>query len=280
MLVTAADIVDLLVSTAKAREYVLGSELGQAIRARFPELDFKRQFGALSSFIQRHCEGEIVRLGSQSGADDIYTHTSRAGTVNLGNTSAARGQSAVTLWQAFSNPSRRERVVVDHTTGQIVVLQPDAEAQSSEVVPQLTDADHRQIARAFLPELEERSRQDFEAALQEPSYWQTWLRLMQRGSAAQHERWKEFRKERILDSFRQRLSRLGVGESMIEAATSALLRSIRSTPYAGSRSVQPSASTAALHALVHSAIDRMSEKELRLLWLPLGGVLDALNGRR
>lgn len=262
------EIASFIIETAKKSDTVLGSQLGAALRDQFPGLDLKNKFGGLMNFIRGHCDGELVWI-EKRGGDDVLAHRSKA--------EGAHMQTMASAWLAFTNPNVHQRVAVKAESGQVRAFTHDEELKGWISVSPLTTEDYKEMARGFLPEVDAGERAAFEAAISETNFWHSWSSLISRSRQTDlFKKWMSYRGARIDALFQERLKKQGFSEHATHLATRALLASKKipvpaPTPYR-QRSVDVS-----LRSMIHRAVDRLSESDLRQLWLPVGVVLDSID---
>ncbi len=148
-------------------------------------------------------------------------------------------------------------------------------------------AEQRTIAESFLPNIPDVARQPFEGALAERSFWSKWTMAFR--SVADQSifiNWMKWRHDRIMSLFEERLRADNISDAAISTAVAEIKNSKQAKSAPGNTSTQsvPGPSGRApdmpLRALAHSALDLMSEAEIRSIWLPFGVVADACRRTR
>jgi hypothetical protein len=157
-------------------------------------------------------------------------------------------------------------------------------------VEKLSLEEHRAIAEEFLPKLPESARQPFEAALKEQeAFWPKWTAAFQRlADRSVYIEWMKWRHDRIILLFEERLRTGQLSAKAVSTAVSELRESKQDKGPLNASAVPPigpvmpatlrtafHAPDAQLRALARSALDLMSEDEIRRIWLPLGAMADA-----
>jgi hypothetical protein len=276
--------------TLEIRRQATGATLGAAIRASYPDVDLKLAYGGLRHFISTYCSESVVRTPTDGG-DDVYSLIDGAES---------------TPWDAFNNPSIAAQLAVHASTGELHVVESETPLPDGCVaVGKLTREDYRDMASRFLEFLPQDARPQFEEALTHDNFWPRWTSVLRHHSSEPVYRdWGSWRLTEITRLFTQRLVDAELSPDVITAATTNLTQSRDKTLLARRQSAPSSQAEGrkpdnrmpsrlgeqkdrwtrtdgpSLHDLVHTVIDRMTEDEVRRLWLPVGVVIDAVNQSR
>lgn len=286
-----ASLAKLMEQICLASDTVLGSDLGNAARIRFPDLNLRLQFGGLRKFIQDYCAGQIIYVRAQGG-DGVYAHVSKVG---CDARAAEIPTSTPTAWATLVDPNVDARLAVDPVLGSVHVCAGNDEIPESLIrVDKISLEDHRAIAKGFLPLTPVASRSSFESALGEDQFWPKWTAAFKTLSDRDvYAGWMNWRHEKLIALFEARLRSANLADDAIAFATSELQKSkqvksalAKSTPGIGTSRPRGSASysshsrmgepDARLRELAHSVINSMSDGDIRRIWLPFGAVTDAL----
>jgi hypothetical protein len=284
-------MVKLIEQMCLENETVLGTNLGNAIKVRFPDLNLKLQFGGLRKFIQDYCAGQVVYVRAQGG-DGVYAHSSKAD-------SEARREPkptpASTAWAALVDPNVHTQLAVDPALGSLHVYAAGEDLPEALIrVDKISLEEHRAVAKGFLPQTPVASRNLFEGALSDDEFWRKWTTAFRSlGDREIFENWMKWRYERIIALFEERLR----SASLSDAAVAFAVGELRKSKQAKSASTKSALAVATtrfgrsagdlptdrlgvpdipLRELAHSAINFMSDGEIRRIWLPLGAVADVL----
>jgi len=283
---TIDEIVSVAVDAARRRPVVLGSYLGYAIKSKFPNVNLKVQFGSLRQFVEKNCSGRIAWIGKH-GLDDEYRCEEASTPASSVAVASAR------FWSVFSDPRLSETLWIRCDTGDLSIApQTHSESQPWAKIEPLSVDDHRKIVTDFLQNIEPANRPSFEAIAKTPDFWSPWSReLRTHENGKYQEAWLRFRIEQIASGFKDRAISAGAQDKATAAAIAVLeasrkdLRKAR-TGFEPRRAQYPyptqlggASSGSSLQDVAVSAITRMSEDELRSLWLPVGLVTDAIRGR-
>jgi len=113
-------------------------------------------------------------------------------------------------------------------------------------------------------------------------FWSEWSRLINRHTSdGVYGQWLAWRLKAINSILTERLVAGGISEDMILAVVNTVFESRASIESLGKNQKQTQESmieasvSSDLRSLAHVAIEQMSEKDLRQLWLPLGSIFDA-----
>jgi hypothetical protein len=287
---------------------VFGSYLGTQIKKNFPTVDLKLA-GGLKRFIRQYCQDEVVWV-EKKGGDDVYVHVSKLDELLRLRPNAAP-LDAITVenpWRIFTSPASRRVLLVQSSTGDLAGHSGIGEAPGWAHVPKLTVEDHRLIARDFLGSVEVNDRSELEKILQLQEFWQPWLHVIRTGFGGRYSTpWWNFRNQRILETFRERLVALQLPPVVVEAAIQHLSQARHSSSFLKNRvpslsaippratdqplprsPIQPAQTalvstqraTIDLRQLIHAAIEKLDEEQLREIRLPLGAIADGLNDRK
>lgn len=254
----------------------LGAKLGVLIRTLHPGFQPARyQARNLREFLERYAPQ--LRVVAKSGPDPIYG----LGGDQVAVTRAQAEPSGPDLWRVWVSPAASYSLVIDKDTGRVRAGVGGQQASEAQVVLEPAPLDiHRALARSFLETITDTAlRLELAGYLEsEPQWWRRWLQVLHRNLQALAG-WYEHRQRGLQEAFRDALRQAGLGEPQATAALGAIVSSRQMRP--GTRrppSVGGAAGPLRLLEIVHRVTSRMSEQELRCLNLPLGLVLDAVEG--
>jgi hypothetical protein len=257
---------------------IAGGQLSARVKAFFPEF-YPSQFSCrnLREFIRNHVP-EVVEVG-RAGMDVIYGPRAQQGELFTAPTTESRpaadrsgplGQLLTNprIWKTFTSPETPYRLYLV-SPGLVRVLRPEETPDTSwERIPPVSADALLRIAKDFISELPGSQQELLIRTLDQPRWWFPYFDLL--GTLGLKMRWVFYRRRRITEEFERALAAVSPRLQAPEATQ---------TP-AGPRPV--SRETEAQHSLRHiaaSAIQRMTDSELRALNLPLGYVLDALGNK-
>lgn len=282
-----SDVIETIISVASSRDTVLGTELGKIVAETYPELRSDPTY-RLKQFIVDNCAHKIAIVGTHKGGDDIYKF------IPEGTIPTPKPVAPQSLWEVFQRPNSEGKIFLDTSTGQprVASLSDSAMSIETEIRP-ISHLEHREIASDFISNLSDTDRPHFEAALSEDDYWPKWSKLI---NSPQHKlAWGEFRFKNILAKLDARLAELDLEDHsrsnakkiILESRNgSALKKSLRSKSKHSSSELSPEnykqniASLSKLRESAHLTIEKMSESDLRRIWLPFGVCFDAINSTR
>ncbi|MGX1173945.1 hypothetical protein [Pseudomonas sp. R151218B TE3479] len=287
--------INLLKASLESRsdKKITGAVFGEMVRKATPELDIKAlglpTKATFSRFIEKYFEGVLFRSHAQ-GKDSVY---------NIGAPTADTGvEPDYALWKAFVRPQSKYQVGLITASKSLMLFGADSnvDAGQTEVVliPSVTQDELSGIMNGFV-QAEQAALGSALPDTQLPyAHWTASLRERDRPA---YRRWIDFRIDRLLQLFNQRLEAADVNEHDRKSLTDFMNRSrsarLPKTPpktagntfesrnAIGCAEVLVSASCAAnkdadLRDLVVRAVMNLSIAELRELRLPVGAVADAL----
>lgn len=284
------EIKGFIVECLKGTGKIMGSTLGSRLRSKFPDIDLK-EYGGLKRFIENNCKDEVVTVRGR-GRLDAYTHVSHT---PPGVTSESQrdllqipqGESE-SIWRVFSNPNLPLEVLVNSKTGRPMISS-DGESVSESFIniDKISREEYRDMAWEFLPVVNESRQAELRKALDLEDFWPRWAKLVNKNRAdGTFERWREWRKEHIIRLFENRLKLANLPDHIIRKASTAFKESQeyvhrmkQPKPTGGGELTKHNSGAHSLRDVVHSAIDRMSEDELRRISLPAGIVVDIISKR-
>ena len=277
----AAAITDA--SRTSAGPLVSGSAIGLHAKKLFRDFDFK-QFGGLKSFIAANCP-EVVWIKHDS--DDLYAHVTRRDDAEHAKTSEKSIRPTPTAWSAFSNPNDQTTLYLTKDTGELTVVKDGDEKPVGGVpITKVSTDEYKSIASSFLTRIPEQSRPSFEWALTQEAFWPAWTRAMAalNNPAVFHE-WLVWRYQNIIDHLTKRLTEAGLDSEVVGQILTNFRgskpRTPPSPPTRPSSTAKPVAPDGLsrsydIRALAQASVAQMTEEQLRLVWLPLGAFVDAL----
>lgn len=283
------DIAELLIQAVKTHSPTTGGHLGPLVKEHYPAADLKSRYGGLHRFIKTYCGTEIVFLGKR-GVDNVYAYKDSRGTVS------SHGSGTADAWRAFSNPKIHLTTLVDTRSGDIDVASPSQAELKDGWLPieKISAEEYRLMAQDFLATLEpSEAKNQLQHALTIPNFWPTWSLLINRLRAQGiYNEWLNFRTRQIRNLFRVRLSQLNLSEEVCDQA----LRSLRASreQIAGQRSAEQvvghkfaqaadrnehgQSTRPEFRNVILQAVSRLTDEDLRRIWLPAGVLIDALKG--
>ncbi len=279
---------------------ISGAQLGTYINLRHPHL--KRDYGGLRLFVNTHCP-EVETLPFLRGPDHIYRlegdnrgDVSRLSAVGLVN-SVGLGQAihpqdlGPTPWQVFTNPSQLGKVWVNDDALDLKVTAKDDSIEAPwRLITSMTDDEHRQICREYLPEIPGNERVLFSEILSQADFWPRWQAALRTQPNTINSQWSQFRFRRIGTMFLDRLRELGLPEDGGLLLLDRLRASkvVRFQPNADFLSPFPAMpvpltrvvdEAVRLRKVISAALERLSLEELRRITLPIGIALDVEAGK-
>ena len=270
---------------------------------RHPDVDVKARFGGVKAFIRSYLSGEVVCTQDPGSGDQRYRLNTNSDSLNSRSGALVRPDPSVSVptpWDAFSNPNLPMKVLVIRDSGDLLTVELDADASEGVVeIGKLKEEDYRDMSRSFLGGLPDSVPADLQQAGEATPFWPSWSRTLARPEhAAIFRLWLEWRLASVTDRFVARLQNAGLSAELTERARSNLVlwrekasaarrthglprpTEVRDVLTQAARqntaNTLPSRhrQTRDLRQLIHSAIDRMSEEELRCVWLPVGVIVD------
>ena len=299
--------VNLLKASLVSRndKQITGAVFGEMVRKATPELDIKAlglpTKATFSRFIETYFEGVLFRSHAQ-GKDSVY---------NIGAPAADIGDEPdYALWKAFVRPKSKYQVGLIRVSKTLMLLgddcNPDAGGAEVTVIPSVTQDELNAIMNAFV-QVEQDAMGSALPDIQLP--YANWTASLREFDRPAYRRWIEFRIDRLLQLFNQRLvaadidehDRKGLADFINRSRSARLSKASPSASPKGSANSSPkttgntvesrntigypemlvSGSYAAnkdadLRDLVVRAVMNLSIAELRELKLPVGAVADAL----
>jgi hypothetical protein len=270
---------------------MLGALLGSRLRPALGGRTLKEQgYGTLSDFAKRHL-AEVV--SQDVGASDVVfrlndSASSPAGAINSSFGSANLLPAAPDdLFRIWKSPRFPYRLAVRKSNAAVRALRVGDVADDDEIVVVPPPAEtHDAIAKRFIDEhLPEDLRGEFRSKIDErdPLWWRAWDALFNERLPAGRSQWLRFREDQLFAELDRALTEAGLAEDLRPLVRSAMQRSRAQQHKPRPSDTAPrapvvagSGADAALRNIVHAVIERMSEEELRRIWLPLGLVADAL----
>ncbi len=258
---------------AAADRPILGSDIGQILSREFPGIRMRVDFGGLRAFIERYCSVE-VRWHQKHGLDDLYIHQAHAALP-----SPQPSPIQPNLWRAFSNPNSQSNVVV-HTDGACTVVPRDSPIPEGGIlIDGLTATDYQAMASDFLGDADPATRSLLEPTLTAAPFWPAWSTALRHAGAETMSRWSAFRHKCVMTEWTTRLKKAGLDDGGIVDWSAQMERSSRivRTRSRGTAKGSVAKSASNLRRAVVQTIERMSDDELRRLWLPVGFVFDSMD---
>lgn len=261
-----------------AAHKISGAQLGFVLTSRFP--DFRQKFGTLRSFVEKFCTDTVGVIPPTEKGDVFYVPASMLSSMQA---EAPKPLEPEPAWRAFTAPKSPSRICINTESGDFRVgLKTDPEPAVPWVaVPSVSPEDHRRIASEFLTEIPEEDRSGFQDIVNLPNFWQPWvarLGTFQQGKYSKG--WAVFRFNKLCALFLDRLKSIGV-EERLAAVSLQRLKALKSASRDLAHATVPKSpatapSNCSTRNLAITALEEMSENELRQVWLPLGPVADAI----
>lgn len=260
-----------------------GALLGNKLQRHFGRSPREIGVGKLVDFVESHLANEvdIQRDGllvtyslRDEAAPSAFTHTSTP-------TSSASSHDPPDLWRIWRSPRSGYRLAVRHDDGSVRALDRDASPTEGETMltPPSSDG-HIAIAERFVEQqVPEPHRGAFRSRIKrdDPKWWLGWDELFRDlGLAPLRAAWMRTRSEELVALLREAVSTLGVPEAVQQAVVSNI-KTTRAKPSDTKTEPRPRTD---LRAALLVTIQRLSEEELRQVWVPAGLLYDAFNSTR
>lgn len=291
--------VNLLKASLESRsdKQITGAVFGEMVRKATPELDIKAlglpTKATFSRFIEKYFEGVLFRSHAQ-GKDSVYKIGAPATDTD--------DEPDYALWKAFVRPQSKYQVGLITASKTLMLLGADSNSDAGgaevTVIPSVTQDELSAIMKAFM-QAEQAAVGSALPDIQLP--YASWTASLRERDRPAYRRWIEFRIDRLLQLFKQRLEAADVNEHDRRSLADFMSRSrgarlpktppksphkatgntLESRNAIGCPEILVSASYAAnkdadLRDLVVRAVMNLSIAELRELRLPVGAVADAL----
>lgn len=283
------EIRNFIIDRAKERNHITGSALGFEISQKFP-VDIKATYGGIKTFITTYCSEELEWIGKEGGrkdGNDIVALRSSPGLAERPEPATATPsheyESRNSYWRVFTNPKIKERLILNKFTGDLEIRGDGQEIlpEPLMLVEKVTSEEYRQMARAFLPQIEDdTAKSEFIQALSFVDFWPSWSALMSKYRSGIFKAWLTWRDAKVYEIFQERLKAHDVPELITSKSLTTLKESLHWKPSRTSQPKPPRVYTndtnSELREIVHAAIDKMSDTELKLIWLALGVVSDLI----
>lgn len=266
---------------------ILGSHLGLQIKTHFPDFN-PSAYGCrnLRQFLQLHVP-QILETG-RSGQDVQYSLRPASSSVEAipvedvagAATTETRSTSPTPpvrhdLWKTFVSPIGHYQMYVEPKQHRFQILRQGEPAPPAPWVhvPPCPAKVHVGIAREFLQRLSDPAlRSRLEGALGSGIWWVEFLRISRLEGLDKD--WIKFRRARLSEEFERALLAIGVPVSAAAGAWSpSTLRTPRPMTGAG---LLPDEQ---LRKALQRVVGRLSQEELRRIWLPVGIVIDEVQSR-
>ena len=172
------------------------------------------------------------------------------------------------VWKTFASPTSPYRILLHDSTGQMRVLGTFDQAPGPDwkVVSPISGETLLAIAKEFVAGLPPDQQEPLTATLDAPKWWLPFFEVLQ--TIGLKTRWIMFRRRRIAEEFERAVSHTPVA-GKTDGVTPAL------GPYGEPQQPEPPLLSVPKRVTL-SAVQKMTDAELRLLHLPLGYILDAL----
>ena len=239
-------ITSFIVKSVTERPYILGSQLGAAVKREFP------WFQGLKAYITNYCADQVICAG-QRGPDSVYAHVSQLRTPappdasppahaalpyanpaqdptpyapvptpalpTLQTVAEARQthpantrRRATSAWAAFTNPTLADRLALHTTSLSFHIIGRGARILPPLVeLPKVTSDEHGQIARAFLEQIAPADRPPFQQIADAPNSWSQWSWHIREFAAGKYSNsWLDFRTQSLRSLLETRLAAVGI----------------------------------------------------------------------
>jgi hypothetical protein len=245
----------------------------------------KAEYGGLKRFIREHCTDE-VKFVRKHGGDDIFSHISNLAPATeiespKEDSTFKEGRNE-SYWKAFSNPNIKKGLLLDSSNGHLII------ANNNDLIPEtfiriekVTQDEYRQMAKDFLEGLDDSKKSEFQQAFSFDDFWPYWSTLLRKyRSDGILKDWLKWRDDNVQNLFEKRLLATKMPSNVIDNAIHELKHSLEKQikPKRPHDSIhkQPESINESLRSVIHEVIDRMSEEELRRIWLPVGLLSDVV----
>lgn len=269
-----------------------GAQVHKVITDAAPKLNIRSIVGiltgpgALTKFIESYLHDIVIRIGNQGG-DVLYgIGEGVTASPNVGDTS---------IWKAFVSPNTVNHLILDTTTAKLTVSSSLDLDDGTHHIERLSTEEHDKIRQEFLSSLSESQRASVDALASSESAYGDFVQALR--SAGLMATWGKFRRDAIAGILTQRLKEIPIAETAVSGPVTQLLTSQQAlfdksfekpekrTEPEQSWKTKPRAQDDARHlssarSLAQSAIGVMSYDEIRAIHLPLGAILDAMNGQK
>lgn len=267
---------------------ILGSSLGLQIKTHFPDFNpLVYNCRNLRQFLQLHVP-EIGETG-RKGQDVEYALKPAGSFVEASplicataETPKAETWSSIPtqpirhdLWKTFVSPTGAYQIYVDPSqhTFQVLRRAEPAPPVPWVRVPPCPAEVHISIAREFLKQVSDpEHRRELESVLVSGSWWDEFLRTTRLRGLDKD--WIRYRRTRLSQEFERTLSAIGVPVSAAAEPWSPR------TPRTSTRMLGPaSLPDEQLRSALQRVVGRLSQEELRRIWLPVGIVVDEFQNK-
>ncbi|HEY0307394.1 MAG TPA: OST-HTH/LOTUS domain-containing protein [Acidobacteriaceae bacterium] len=263
---------------------ISGSRLAVLLREAFPSYSAD-SLGCrnLRDFIRR-CVPEIVEIQKRAGTDVIYTTKEIAAQVppdqakiSSSPSPAAPAISVMGLllnnpraWKTFASPSSNFRIFLRPDASEIRVLPKQATPSDASWVriEPISALTLLQAGKDFVDSLPDLYRPQLLRSLEETKWWIPYYDVL--GSFGIKNKWVAFRRRRIVDEFQKAIANARA-QKLIESRVENNLLADPTPEHIVALPVN------LIRKLALSAVERMTDVELRSLPIPLGLLMDALN---
>lgn len=262
---------------------ILGSHLGALVKKDFSEL--AAQSGGLATLVQKQLSDLLIFAGKK-GRDNTYRVINSSSITTASFYTPDDGA----LWNVFSNPRYQGAICIrnaDRTLVKFDTSTPSITHGFTEL-PRLGDKDIKQIISDFMHNCNacHPIATDGTPPVQVDlgtHYWRNWMQYL-RGMTSSNStviaNWDSYHALAVANTFATRLDHFGFPPKEIEKWNWTLLSSRARLPVENENKPSPSssisinASEISLRQIIHKAIDKLTDDQLRNVTLPAGILLD------
>lgn len=269
---------------------ILGSQLGGLLNTALRPKSV-REFGGLRSFVQEELQNKVRLDGQDTASPDLmFTIIGHGERIPIASTLAeVREVAGSELWKIFSNPNVPDKLSANPSGS--ILRQPPYEELAEGYAPLVCPGreDYRLLAREFAHlQTTEEMRTALDETLNEDDFYKFFiakLRTLRTPTKNPSKEWEIFRAEFVAKKLLEGLQNCGVDISKsTEIVTLARPVVTRHRPATEQIVIKSSenetlpniqSESASLRALLHKAIDLMTDSDLRELKIPVGVLIEA-----
>lgn len=264
-----------------------GSELAVLLKVQHPGFapqifgcfnlrDFLRKFVPEIVVVAKSGGDVIYGLKREKGTEEAKRPGFDAGLENWAEQGFTIKDSKV--WKTFATPSSKFLLCGNPTTSEVQVIPPSQTPPGAPWVriPSCPEDTHKKIAQDFIATLPDANQRAVLGKTFETHPW--WIYYLHSArQIGQGINWLSYRRQRIEQEFKKALHAVGIqGNYSVIGRFDSYQRELRTPAQLLTGLPQDFTPSPELRRIISAALDRMSETELRSVWLPIGLVLDAL----
>lgn len=281
------------------RREITGALVGEIIKRTTPDLNVRELVelpsgpGAVSRFIEKFLNDTLAKSGRQ-GSDLVYT------IINEADTPAYLDDplSAISVWREFVRPKSHNHIILDITTDEKaprIYVSKDIPINGT-AIDNATYEELEKIRAEFTDIINNDSIPSDQEKLISTEPYTDWSAALKKHGKNLYRQWVEFRIEKIVKIFDERLASLDVDPSNRNRLCELLKQSQRGTnaKFISNRTNHPASNThtptistqdlsikgdSELLDIVVRAVRSLSETEIRELRLPVGAFWDAIKNK-